>query len=71
MRPPAALAITLATLALSGCGERPAPPAAAPATTDRGVFDAQIQAIDKAKGVESTLQDQADAQRRALEEQER
>jgi hypothetical protein len=59
--------LALAACLAGGCGERPAP--AAPA--QRGVFDSQLQAIDKARGVESTVQEQADAQRRAIEEAER
>jgi hypothetical protein len=59
--------VLLATLALGACGER----SSAPPPQQRGAFDAQLQALDKAKGVEKTLQDQAEAQRKALDEAER
>ncbi|MBS1171929.1 MAG: hypothetical protein H6R12_759, partial [Proteobacteria bacterium] len=36
-----------------------------------GVFDPQLKALDKAKGVEQTLADQAEAQRRSIEDAEK
>lgn len=59
----AAASVVFALLA-AGCGDRPAPP-------QPGVFDSQLQAIDKAKAVEQTMQDQADERRKAIDEAER
>jgi hypothetical protein len=55
------LPIALITLALSGCGEEKQPPPK--------LFENQINAMDKAKGVEDTLQQQADQQLRDIDQQ--
>jgi hypothetical protein len=60
-----AASLVLITVLTAGCGERPAPPA------QRGVLDGQLQGLDKARGVEQTLQDQADQRLRALDDAER
>lgn len=58
------LALLLAlALALAGCGET-APP-------QGGVFDAQTRALEAARGVEKTLADQAEAQRKSIDEAQR
>lgn len=62
------LAILCAACALVACGEKPQ---AKPEPKVRGVFDAQLQALDKAKGVEQTLQQGAEAQRQAIDEAEK
>lgn len=58
-------------LIMSGCDSHGLPPAAPkteiPAQSQDGLFDTQHQALEKAKQVESTLQQNADAQRQALE----
>lgn len=59
----------LAMMALAGCGERSTPaekPAASPS-----VIEPQLKALERAKGVEQTLADQADAQRKAIEDAEK
>jgi hypothetical protein len=56
------LPIALITLALSGCGEEKQPP-------PPKLFENQINAMDKAKGVEDTLQQQADQQLRDIDQQ--
>lgn len=59
----------LAVLALAGCSERSTPaekPAAAPS-----VIEPQLKALEQAKGVEQTLADQAEAQRKAIEDTEK
>jgi hypothetical protein len=59
----------LAMLALIGCSERGTPDkksAAAPS-----VIEPQLKALEQAKGVEKTLADQAEAQRKAIEDAEK
>lgn len=58
--PPALLA---AALLASGCGERPAAP-------QPGAFNRQLQALDRAKAVEQTMQDQSADRRKAIDEAE-
>ena len=63
-----------ALLALTGCGasEPPEPPAeAADEPRDPSVFDPLTSTIDRAKGVQQTLDEQAAERRRQLEEAER
>lgn len=58
-----------AMLALTGCGQHSTPaekPAASPS-----VIEPQLKALEQAKGVEQTLADQAEAQRKAIEEAEK
>ena len=63
----AALVIVAATL--GACSSPPPPPAAAPPPPpQKTVFDSQIQAIDKAKGVEQQVQDAKAAQDKKLED---
>ena len=61
----------LAALVLAACGQPASPPPQKPAAAEPGVFDPQLKALDKAKGVEQTLADQAEAQRKSIEEAER
>ncbi|MBX3688695.1 hypothetical protein [Dokdonella sp.] len=64
-------------LTLTACGGTPPPAeadkAAAPAPEQRQktVFDDQLKALDKAKGVEQQLQKEKEAQDRAIEAQEK
>lgn len=55
----------LVAILCAACGEPPAPP------QGQGVFDGQIRNLDRARGIEQTLQNQADERRKALEEAER
>jgi len=65
-----AVPITLLTLlALAACGE-PSTSAEKPAASP-SVIEPQHKALEKARGVEQTLADQADAQRKAIEEAEK
>ena len=62
-------AVTPLTLlaVLTGCGpapDSPAPPA-------KSTFDAQLKAMEKAKGVEQVQEAGAEAKRQAIEEQTR
>lgn len=58
-------------LMMAGCdshGVAPAAPKTANSTSSQDVlFDAQRQALERAKQVESTLQQNADAQRQTIE----
>ena len=64
--------LILAALALAACGQPASPPPPQkPAAAEPGVFDPQLKALDKAKGVEQTLADQAEAQRRSIEDAEK
>lgn len=58
---------------LSACGSSEAPPAAEAPKAERAesVFDPWVGTIDRAKGVQSTVDEQAAEQRRRLEELER
>lgn len=69
-----------ALLALAGCGSSTPPSQAddaakaaapAPAQRQKTVFDDQLKALDKAKGVEQQLQKEKEQQDRAIEEQEK
>lgn len=62
-----ASALFLASM-LTGCDDRPVSSQKPAAEAERGVFAPQLQALDKAKGVEQTLQQGADSQRRAIDE---
>jgi hypothetical protein len=61
----------LSSLLLLGLLQACSPPDEEPAseTPREGVFDDQIDTLDKAKSVEQQLKDSADAQRRSIEEQ--
>jgi len=61
----------LAVFILCACGEPPAPAPRKPAAAEPGVFDSQLKSLDRAKGVEQTLSDQAEAQRKAIDEAEK
>ena len=63
--------MTAAGLALGACSERPGASAAKPAAAQRGVLDPQLKALEKARGVEKTLADQAEAQRKEIDEPEK
>jgi hypothetical protein len=59
---------------LAGCGSSSAPPPAAEkaaAPKRETVFDPLVGTIDRAKGVQTTVDDQAAEQRRRIEELER
>ena len=56
------LLVAFCTLALPGCGEEKQPP-------PPKLFESQINAIEKAKGVEDTLQQQADQQLQDIDQQ--
>jgi predicted small lipoprotein YifL len=61
--------LALVMVALAACGERSTPaekPAASPSA-----IEPQLKALEKAKGVEQTLADQAEAQRKAIEDAEK
>ncbi len=65
-------------LALAACGSSAPPPpdntkaaTPAPEQKQKTVFDDQLKAIDKAKSVEKTLQQEKEQHDRTLEQQER
>lgn len=60
----------LATLFLAGCGSAEPPPAP-PAETPPTVFDPLVGTLERAQGVQQTVDDQAAEMRRRLEEAER
>lgn len=68
-----AAGLTLCVLAACGSSNPPAPPAKEAATPERApsVFDPWVGTIDRAKGVQNTVNDQAAEQRRRIEEAER
>jgi hypothetical protein len=59
-----------AVLAVCGCSAGD-DQASQPPPVDHTVFKDQVRALDKAKGVEQTLQDAAQRQRRQIDEQAR
>jgi len=60
----------LLALALTGCGDSTENPASAKqAEPQKRYMEEQLQVLDKAKGLEKTLQEGAEQQRRAIEEQ--
>jgi hypothetical protein len=63
----------LALCALAACGSSAPPPAEEAAQPERAptVFDPLVETIDRAKGVQATVDEQAAEQRRRLEEAER
>ena len=61
-----AFVLILAVVALSACGEKAAPPAIPPQKPS--VIDPHLRALEKARGVEQTLQDSAENQRRTIDE---
>lgn len=69
MRRPAIAMLVLPVL-MSGCSKDQEN--TAPAESKQGkIFNTQIQALEKAKGVEQMLQNGADKQRQKIEEQTR
>lgn len=56
------LLVAFCTLVLAGCGEEKQPP-------PPKLFEDQINAMEKAKGVEDTLQQQADQQLQDIDQQ--
>ena len=60
-------------LLLAACGSAERPPAAEPPEPERApsVFDPLVGTIDRAKGVQGTVDDQAAEQRRRIEAAER
>jgi len=67
------LLIGAALWVLGACGSSAPPPAAEAPKAERAqtVFDPLVGTIDRAKGVQNTVDDQAAEQRRRLEELER
>jgi hypothetical protein len=67
------LAIGTMLCALAGCGTPEPPPAAEAPTAQRAqsVFDPWVGTIDRAKGAQSTVDEQAAEQRRRIAELER
>ena len=65
--------LVLATLSVSCARETPSAPAAQakPAEPQKTAIDAQLKAIDKAKGVEAQLQKEKEQQDRAIDAQEK
>ena len=61
------VSVLAATLAATACGDKPSAPKPA-VTEEKSVFDAQLRTLDKAKGVEQTLQQGAEAQRKSIDE---
>lgn len=61
-----AICVIAAATLLTGCGQGERPAAPAPAARS-GVFDGQLQALEKARGVEQTLQQQAQERGRQME----
>jgi hypothetical protein len=61
-----ALVLILAAVALGACGEKASPPAIPPQKPS--VIDPQLRALEKARGVEQTLQDSAENQRRTIDD---
>ena len=62
--------VLLAVLFIQGCSssQAPEPPAASPPKT---VFDPMTQSLDKARGVQQTVDQQADRTRSEMDAQER
>ncbi len=67
MKPFLAAALAVA-LALAACGEQSSSSKTAPADPPRTVIDPQLRAMDKARGLEQTLSDQAESQRRTIDD---
>ena len=65
--------IGTAVCVLAACGSSEPPPAAEAPKANRAesVFDPWVGTIDRAKGVQSTVDEQAAEQRRRIEELER
>jgi len=68
--------LAVALLVLAGCGDhKPADAdkstAQTPEARQKTVFDDQLKAIDKAKGVEAQLQKEKEQQDRAIDAQEK
>ena len=52
---------------LGACGEKPSEPKPA-ASEGKSVFDPQLRALDRARGVEQTLEQGAQAQQKSIDE---
>jgi PBP1b-binding outer membrane lipoprotein LpoB len=63
--------ILLAVLFIQGCSSPAQPPDTPPAPPQKTVFDPLTQDIDKARGVQNTVDQQAESTRRNLDSQER
>lgn len=61
MRPVGSLLVLILIVTLTACGEPPPPP---------DIIKAQREALDKAKGVEQTLQQQAEDTQKKIHEAE-
>ncbi len=64
--------IVAALLLLGGCSgqeEPPPPPQGQGRVPDANVFSGQVRALERAEGVEQTIQDAAERQRQAIEAQ--
>lgn len=58
----------LSAVLLAACQEKPTTP---PPTPKTSVIDPQLKALEKARGVEATVNQQADEQRRQLDAAEK
>ncbi|MCF6224829.1 MAG: hypothetical protein L3J22_00800 [Xanthomonadales bacterium] len=64
------ISLLLLMLVLNACGEpQQTANSAAPEKPSQRVMEEQFQALDKARGVEKSLQEAAEKQRKAIEEQ--
>lgn len=73
MTPRANIALLLATLAVAACEEKPHKPPLPQTDKDAGavLFQDQRKALDKARGVEQTVQQHEQEQRQAAEQSTR
>ena len=60
--------LLLVALALTACGSAPPPPQEQKPPRRESVFDPWTGTIERAKGVQQTVDDQAAAQRKKIEE---
>jgi len=63
-----ALVLVALAITLTACGSSQAPPAEQKPPRKESVFDPWTGTIDRAKGVQQTVDDQAAAQRKKIEE---
>ena len=62
------LSLLLGLSLLAGCG-KPAEEKKAPGSVEQTIIESQKQALDQAKGLEQTMQQDADAQEEAMKKQ--
>jgi hypothetical protein len=70
---PQTMTASLAVLFILGCssGESSAPPPPPPVPPQKTVFDPLTQQLDRARGVQQTVDQNAESTRKAVENQER